>query len=572
MKKPGSKPSTQAATRKGESTMTAAKTLNRRTLLRNAALATAGLGLARRVLAETGNRIAPGPFQPSWESLKQWRMPEWFRDAKFGIWAHWSAQCVPEQGDWYAREMYIQGSAKYAYHCKTYGHPSKVGFKDIDHLWKAERWEPQGLMDLYAKAGAKYFMALACHHDNLDCFDSTHHGWNTTKVGPRKDIVGTWEKLVRSRGLRFGVSNHSSHAWHWLQTAYGYDPEGPMAGVRYDAYTVSRRDGKGTWWDGLDPQELYTGRNLVMPDGITTIDAAKQWHETHDRVWNEAAPSMNPEFTRTWYLRCQELVDKYKPDLLYFDDTELPLGQTGLDITAHYYNANLTWHHGSQQAVVAAKEFTAEHLGATMLDIERGRAQGILDAPWQTDTCIGDWHYNRSVFEQHRYKTPGMVAQMLVDIVSKNGNLMLNIPVRGDGTIDEDEHAFLETFGRWIAVNGEAIYGTRPFKVYGEGPPDVSGSHNFNEGGARPFDANDVRFTQKGNVLYAFILGWPESGKTHMKSLRRNGPLYPEMIRSVELLGMDGKLSFQQTAEELVIALPPRPQDHLNAFAFRILS
>jgi alpha-L-fucosidase len=412
----------------------------------------------------------------------------------------------------------------------------------------------------------------ASHHDNLDCFDSTYHPWNTTRVGPQKDIVGTWEKLVRSRGLRFCVSNYAAHAWHWLQTAYGYAPEGPLAGIRYDAYTTTRRDGRGKWWDGLDPLELYAGRNIVMPDGIKTIAEAKKWHAANDRIWNEDPPSKGPKFTRTWYLRCKELLDKHRLDMLYFDDTELPLGQTGLDITAHYYNVNLKWHSGSQEAVVAAKEFTPARSGEAMLDIECGRAQGILQAPWQTDTCIGDWHYSRPLFEEHKYKTPSMVAQILVDIVSKNGNLMLNIPVRGDGTIDEDEYAFLETFGRWMAVHGEAIYGTRPFKVYGEGPQDVNGSPNFKEVGIRPLDANDVRYTQKGNVFYAFIFGWPEDGRAHFKSLRQNIPFHPETVRSVELLGMLGKLFFKQSTEDLVISLPPRPENHLDAFAFRIQS
>ena len=510
-----------------------------------------------------------GPYQPTWSSLKQWRMPEWFRDAKFGIWAHWSAQCVPEQGDWYARRMYLQGDACYEFHVKTYGHPSKVGFKEIDHRWKAERWEPERLMDLYQGAGAKYFMALACHHDNLDCYDSTHHAWNTTKVGPGKDIVGTWEKIVRARGMRFGVSNHSSHAWHWLQTAYDYDPEGPLAGVRYDAYTLRKEDGPGQWWDGLDPQELYTGRNIVMPDGIRSIAEANAWHEAHDRVWNEAAPPMNEEFTRTWYLRCKELVDKYKPDLLYFDDTELPLGQTGLDIAAHFYNASIAWH-GDEQAVIATKELAPDHVGATMLDIERGRAQKILDIPWQTDTCIGDWHYKRSIFEQHAYKSPTSVAQTLVDIVSKNGNLMLNIPVRGDGTIDEDEHAFLETLGAWMHVHGEAIYGTRPFGVYGEGLPDVVGSHNFNETKARPFTSDDVRFTTRGETLYAFLLGWPHGESVTIKTLATGAAVYPKRIRSVEMLGGAGPLEYRQTSGGLTISLPPKPENHLDAFAFRI--
>src|SRR3954447_2726538 len=180
--------------------------------------------------------LARGPFAPTWDSLTtNYRVPEWFRDAKFGIWAHWTAQCVPEQGDWYARRMYLQGDAANKFHVAHYGHPSKFGFMEIDNLWKAEHWEPEALMDLYVKAGAKYFVGLANHHDNFDCYDSAHHAWNSVRIGPKKDIIGTWAKIARAHGLRFGVTNHSAHAWHWFQSAYGYDPDGELAGVRYDA-------------------------------------------------------------------------------------------------------------------------------------------------------------------------------------------------------------------------------------------------------------------------------------------------------------------------------------------------
>ena len=529
---------------------------------------TGALGLGQGT--QGARQITPGPFQPTWESLKQWRMPEWFRDAKFGIWAHWTAQCVPEQGDWYGRLMYLQGHPQYEYHVKTYGHPSKFGFKDIDHLWKAERWEPEQLMDLYVNAGAKYFMSLAVHHDNLDCWDSKHHAWNTMRVGPGKDIVGTWARITRERGLRFGVSNHSSHAWHWWQTAYGYDVEGPMAGVRYDAYTQGRAQGAGQWWDGLDPQELYTGRSMVIPDGITSTKEMNAWHDAHDGQWIETPPPNNPEFVQSWYLRCKDLMDRYDPDLVYFDDTELPLGQAGLDITADFYNSNMQRRGGRMEAVIAAKKYTPEHMGATMLDIERGRARGILPAAWQTDTCIGEWHYSRSVFERHAYKKPGQVAQMLVDIVSKNGNLMLNIPLKGDGTIDEAEHAFLTEFAAWIKVHGEGIYGTRPFAVYGEGPPDEAAGASFGESKARAFTASDIRFTRKGGTLYVWALGWPVDGKVRVKTLAAGSAAYPGTVRAVEMLG-GGRVAFERTDEALVLTLPERPSGRLEAFGFRVL-
>lgn len=506
----------------------------------------------------TARTIAPGRFAASWESLKQYRAPDWFRDAKFGIWAHWTAQCVPEQGDWYARRMYLQGDSAYDFHVKTYGHPSEFGFMQIDHAWKAERWEPAALMDLYVKAGAKYFVALANHHDNFDCYDSTWHAWNSVRIGPRKDIVGTWAKLARSRGLRVGVTNHSAHAWHWFQPAYGYDPEGPRAGERYDAYRLRKEDGKGQWWDGLDPQELYTGPNMLMPDGLTTIKDANAWHNANDRRWTEAPPAGNPAFVQRWFMRCAELVDKYDPDLLYFDDTELPLGQAGLDIAAHFYNQNAS-RRGRLEAVLTSKGLQPDHLGTMVLDIERGRADRILAEPWQTDTCIGDWHYRRSLFEQHKYKSAYTVITMLADIVSKNGNLLLNIPLRGDGTIDDDERAVLAELATWMAANGEAIYGTRPFVVFGEGAPDVKGASNFNENTARPYTGDDIRFTTKGDALYAFALAWPSAGKLAIKTLARGSAQFPKEVRRVELLG-GGPLPFTRDTAALTVTLPAEPR------------
>lgn len=517
----------------------------------------------------TKGRIAPGPFDPTWSSLKQYKTPDWYRDAKFGIWAHWTAQCVPEQGDWYARNMYIQGTPQNLYHVATYGHPSKVGFKDIDHKWKADRWDPERLMDLYVKAGAKYFMALANHHDNLDCYASTHHTWNSTRIGPMKDIVGTWAVAARKRGLRFGASNHSAHAWHWLQTAYGYDPEGPMARVRYDGFD-KKSDGTGKWWDGLDPQELYVGPSMVLPPGIKTKKEAEEWHTAHDRIWNENPPPNDPIFVQTWFERCKELVDKYDLDFLYFDDFELPLGQAGLDITAHFYNSNLK-RRGQLEALVFAKKFSAEHTGAATLDLERGRSNDILELPWQTDTCIGDWHYNLEFFEQHKYKSAETVIHMLADIVSKNGNLCLNIPLRGDGTIDSDEQQVLDDLAAWMPINGEAIFGTRPFSIFGEGPPDPVQTGNFNEKKGRPYTASDFRFTAKGNVLYAIALGWPADGAYRLTTLARGTRHLKSPVREVRLLGIADPLRFEQKADALVVYVPGRPPTPA-AHALRILT
>ena len=499
-------------------------------------------------------RIAHGPFEPTWESLKQYRAPEWFRDAKFGIWAHWSAQCVPEQGDWYARNMYMQGHPQYDYHVAHYGHPSKFGFMQIDQLWKTEAWKPEELIHLYVKAGAKYFVSLANHHDNFDCFDSRYHAWNSMRIGPRKDIVGTWARAAREQGLRFGVSSHASHAWHWFQTAYGYDAIGPLAGVRYDAYTLGKEDGSGQWWEGLDPQELYTARNIVIPDGLNTIKAQDDWHGAHDGTWFEDAPH-NPEFVNKWFLRCQDLIDKYHPDLLYFDDDELPFGQAGLDVAAHLYNTNIR-RHGRLEAVLNGKNLKREHAGTLVLDLERGRASGILNDPWQTDTCIGDWHYNRAHFDNHTYKSAKTVIGMLVDIVSKNGNLLLSIPVRGNGTIDDDERKVLAGLAEWMVNNGEAIFGTRPFAVYGEGPPDVAATGGFNEGSSRSYTSEDIRFTVKGETLYAFAMAWPEDGNLKIRTLASGASAWPYKIARIEMTGEDTPLEFAQHEDALVVRLP----------------
>jgi alpha-L-fucosidase len=546
----------------------------RRRLLQSALAAAPAAALTSRATrsllaqaAAPAPRIAPGPFQPTWDSLNAYKTPDWFRDAKFGIWNHWSAQCVPGQGDWYARQMYIQGHRQYNHHLATYGHPSKVGFMELTNLWKAENWKPEELMNLYVAAGAKYFTALANHHDNFDTYNSRYNPWNAVAIGPKKDIVGIYGKIAREHGLRFAVSNHGSHAWNWLQTAYNYDAEGPLAGVHYDAYTLTKADGKGKWWDGLDPQDLYTGRNVLMPDGIKTIAEATKWLHDNDEKWHEDVSLTHPKFAQNWFLRAQDLVDSYKPDLLYFDDSELPHGIYGLSIAAHYYNVSVR-DKGKLDVVLTTKDTRPAESGAFTLDMERGKSNEILAQPWQTDTCIGNWHYDINLFNSHGYKTPTYVIHSLIDIVSKNGNLMLDIPITGDGVIDSDERAFLEAIATWIPKHGEAIYGTRPFSVYGEGPPDVA-TASFNERNQRPYTAEDIRFTRKGETVYAFALGWPANGKLLIKTLARGASALPKPIQRVELIGA-GPVPFTQDATGLTLTLPGKaPNPYAYAFILR---
>ncbi len=540
--------------------------LSRRRMLQTGLTAPLLPALGCAAGAGEGGGPAAGPFQPDWQSLIDgYQTPEWFRDAKLGIWAHWGPQCVPERGDWYGRQMYIQGNPFYDHHVRTYGHPSEVGFMEIMNQWRADAWDPDGLLDLYQAAGAKYVVAMAQHHDNLDLFDSSHP-WNSLRVGPKRDIVGTWEKLVRARGLRFGVSNHGAHAWHWWQTAYGYDAEGPLAGRRYDAARLTKADGVGQWWEGLDPQELYTGPTFAPPDGITSIEAMNAWHDARDGQWIETPPENNPAFVRSWVRRQRELVDRYRPDMVYFDNYGLPLGQHGLDATAHYYNASLGWR--GELPVVNGKRLTPEQRRGIVETFERGFTDALMPEPWQTDTCIGDWHYNRARYVDHSYVPAKAVVQRLCDVVAKNGNLLLNIPMRGDGSIDNDERTILAEMAAWIAVNGEAIFGSRPWTRYGEGPTAVVAGMQ-NEGGAHPWTAQDIRFTTRGGTLYALVLDWPDDGLVRIRSLGREA-LDGRAVDRVEMVGADRPLAFRQGDDALTFTLPDqRPTAFVPAFRIR---
>jgi alpha-L-fucosidase len=490
--------------------------------------------------------IATGSFEPTWDSLAAgYKCPEWFRDAKLGFWAHWGPQCVPEEGDWYARSMYIQGHRQYEAHVAKYGHPTTFGFMEIINLWHAENWNPEELIELYIDAGAKYFVAMANHEDNFDAYDSKYQAWNSVNVGPRKDIIGEWARVARQHGLRFGVSNHSSHAWHWFQTAYGYDAEGPLAGVRYDAATLTKADGIGKWWEGLDPKDLYGKPSLVIPDGITTKRAAAKWHEANNLPWTEKAPPDDPEFSNKWFFRCQDLIDKYNPDFLYLDNTQLPLGQVGLDLAAHYYNANMARHGSRLEAVLTSKGLTPQHRPAMVQDWERSFSRTIQPLPFQSDTCIGQWHYQKDL----EYKTVGQVVRQLVDVVSKNGNLLLSIPLRGDGTIDDRERAFLKGMAAWIKVNGAGIYGTRPWRIFGEGPTQVPVGRGGDTSIA--YTQEDIRFTTKDGVLYAFVLALPTAPIT-IESLGLDAE-FARPIAKIGLLGSEEPIQWRQSAGSLTI-------------------
>jgi alpha-L-fucosidase len=480
-------------------------------------------------LPEVLPAIAAGPFTPAAESLKHYHVPEWFRDAKFGIWSHWGPQAVPRAGDWYARNMYLQGHPQYEYHLKTYGHPSKFGYKDIIPLWKAEKWDPDALMALYVKAGAKYFVSLGVHHDNFDLWKSRYHRWNSVNMGPKRDVVGEWKQAAEKAGLRFGVSEHLGPSYSWFSPSHGWDQYGPMQGA------------------------LYDGANPVYAD---------LYHPAHNEPfhWGRSWYATNPWWHKEWFCRMQDLLDQYRPDFFY-SDGGIPFEETGRSLVAHFYNANLAAHGGKNEAVYTFKDMgTGEVIPeAGVLDVERGVKDGISPLPWQTDTSIGDWFYS----EGFKYKTTSEVVHMLADIVSKNGNMLLNVVQYPEGDLPPEALKFLNEMAAWMAVNSEAIHGTRPWRIFGEGPT-VAETGAFKEGTA--YTAQDIRFTTKAGALYAITLGVP-SGEVRIKSLGRNAKSADKAVKTVRLLGSGEPLTWSQDVDALGIKVPAKlPSQHATSF------
>ena len=515
------------------------------------------------IVSTAAEPMARGPFKPAWESLAAYEVPEWFRDAKFGIWAHWGPQCAPEAGDWYARGMYLEGGWQYKSHLEHYGHPSEFGFKDVIHAWKAEKWDPEKLVAFYKRVGARYFFAMANHHDNLDLWASKHHAWNSIRVGPQKDLVAGWAAAARAQGLPFGVSVHAAHAWSWYEPAQGADKEGPKAGVPYDG-KLTKADGKGKWWEGLDPQELYAQNHTPSPGFETEKGLWGRWD------WGNGVSQPDLAYCQNFYDRTVDLINRAQPDLVYFDDTALPLwpvSDAGLKIAAHFYNSRLA--RGAGAGVVFGKILDERQRDALVWDIERGVPADLQPFPWQTDTCLGNWHYDRGLYERGGYKDARVVVHMLADIVSKNGNLLLNVPVRGDGSIDEKEVAILKRIAAWLDVNHEAIFATRPWKVFGEGPASDGAKLDgagFNEGKAKPFTPADVRYTasKDGRNLYVISLGVPAE-PIRLATLRRDAA--GREIADIRLLGGDEKIEWSQSAEALSIAAPrSAPNDIATVF------
>lgn len=506
-------------------------------------------------VSEADEVMMTGKFQPTWESLENYQVPEWFKNVKFGIWAHWGPQCVEGTGDWMARSLYIEGSNEYKYHVEHYGHPSEFGFKDIIPLFKAENWNPDKLVSFYKEIGAQYFFALGNHHDNFDLWDSQYQEWNSVNMGPKKDILAGWEKAARKHGLYFGVSLHADHAWSWYEPSQRHDTKGPKKGIPYDG-KLTKEDGKDKWWEGYDPQNLYAQNHPLSENSWDNNSIHCQW------AWGCGVAIPTQKYVTNFYNRTLDVINRYNPDLLYFDVTVLPfypISDAGLKIAAHFYNNSIKTHKGKLEAVMFGKILNENQRKALVWDVERGAPNEIIPQPWQSCSCIGGWHYNTSIYENNAYKSAANVVKLLVDIVSKNGNLLLSVPLRADGTFDEKEEKILKEFGAWMKVNSEAIYDTRPWKVFGEGAiaeSDIAlNAQGFNEGAYGVATSKEIRFTQKGKDLYAVALAWPDDRKIMIKSLSLSSNLYTGKIKKVELLGF-GKVDFTQTDKGMIVELP----------------
>ena len=472
-----------------------------------------------------------GPFQPDWQSLRTYKAPEWYRDGKFGIFIHWGVYSVPAFGnEWYPRNMYREGSDEYKHHLATYGPPYKFGYKDFIPMFRAEHYDPAAWAHLFKEAGAKYVVPVFEHHDGFAMYDNGLSDWTAVKMGPHRDLWGDLAKAVRAEGLRLGASSHR---------------------VEHNFFLGVGRDIRS---DVNDPQ--YAA--LYGPAHVW-LDAKDGTPVSNDFTF------VSPEWTNDWLARSAEIVLKYKPDVMYFDWW---IGQPSVreDLTrfaAFYYNASLE--NGSSVGVINYKDYAMQEESA-VLDVERGQLAGIRPLPWQTDTSISNksWGY----IQNDTFKSPEFIIHQLVDVVSKNGNLLLNIGPRSDGTIPDEVQSVLREVGSWLQVNGEAIYGTRSWSTFGEGPTQVAAG-SFHDTDTQAYTAEDFRFTSHGAVLYAIELGWPSNRKAVIRALGAKDPSKISRVQSVTLLGVDAKLSFEQRSDALYIQLPEQAPGKF-AYAFRI--
>ncbi|SMD18516.1 alpha-L-fucosidase [Pedobacter nyackensis] len=490
--------------------------------------------------------------EKSWEELKKdYEFPAWYTEARFGIWLHWGGQSQPDNGGgWYARHMYMQdvggqtfGKDAYANQLKQYGHPSKFGYKEVLQSWKAEKLDPNALMKYFKEMGAKYFMVLAVHHDHFDDFNSTYQKWNSVNVGPKRDIVGDFRQAARKYKMPFAVSSHDDRYLSWWLSAFGSDKSGPLKGVPYDG-NLTKEDGKGLWWDGLDPADLYG-----MPPAKRT-------------------PEWIADMKKTWVLRHKELVTKYDVDMIWYDGYGFPYGEPGKEVCRTLFENSLK-KNGKIMAVAAGKISEDD---AIVKDIECGTSNDINPKPWQgIITTSSGWFYKKDREMVHNART---IIEMMADVNSKNGNLLLNVELLPNGSLSSDEKAILDEVGAWVNKNSAAIYASKPWKVYGDNLNSIlkratnianadlealkkqAESEQFNQRTIKspPYGNDEVRFTTKANVLYVFVLN-PTEGEIALPTLGLKSNQSPNKIKSIKT--MDGKkVAFNQTDEKLTFKVP----------------
>jgi alpha-L-fucosidase len=469
-------------------------------------------------------------YEPTWESLQNYTVPDWYIDAKFGVFIHWGIYAVPAfSNEWYPRNMYLLGSKEFNHHLETYGSHNQFGYKDFIPRFTAAKFDAAEWVGLFKEAGARYVVPVAEHHDGFAMYDCSFSSWTAAQMGPKRDIIGELAEAARRQGLVFGASSHRAEHWWFFNGGMTFDSD-----VQNPAY------------DGLyGPAK--PGPQHRSPD----------WHS---KDWQ---PRPDGKFLDDWLARMCELVDKYRPQLIWFDWwIEQVVFEPYLQkFAAHYYNRGLEWGLG----VAINYKHQAFPEGTAVYDIERGQLKDLRPYFWQTDTSISknSWGYVHA----QDYKTAADIVGDLVDIVSKNGSLLLNIGPRPDGTIPEPEQEILREIGRWLAVNGEAIYGTRPWQVYGEGPTEVAEGY-FTDTKRAAFTHEDIRFTTKGNTLYAICLSWP-SEAVLIKSLGVNSPVQAGLITDISLLGSSGHLTWSQDEQGLKIKTPAeKPGEH--AYVFKI--